>query len=113
MKEEKKVAEDSIKLGMERIRMIVTSWKDWTKANIIDCSMTVSTQWLKQAVEFQVLPADAEHRKKTGDNFYKMDEESIVTIRGFDVRGFKGLTVGSTYEVLSHEHAMCWPTARV
>ena len=26
-------------------------------------------------------PGDAENRMKTGDKFYKMDEESIVTIR--------------------------------
>ena len=31
--------------------------------------------------ELQTLRADAENRKKAGDNFYKMDEESIVTIR--------------------------------
>ena len=28
--------------------------------------------------ELQILRADAENQKKAGDNFYKMDEESIV-----------------------------------
>ena len=31
--------------------------------------------------QLQTLRADAENRKKAGDKFYKMDEESIVTIR--------------------------------
>ena len=34
-----------------------------------------------QAAELQTLRADAENRKKTGDKFYKMDEESIVNIQ--------------------------------
>ena len=38
-------------------------------------------QWLQQAAELQTLRAHAENRKKVGDNFYKMDEESFVTIR--------------------------------
>ena len=38
-------------------------------------------QWSQQATELQILRADAENRKKAGNNFYKMDEESIVTIR--------------------------------
>ena len=36
---------------------------------------------MKQTTKLQLLRADAENRKKVGDNFYKMDEESIVTIQ--------------------------------
>ena len=36
---------------------------------------------MKQAVEHQIVRADAENWKKADDNFYKMDEESIVTIQ--------------------------------
>ena len=35
---------------------------------------------MKQVVEHQIVWADAENWKKADDNFYKMDEESIVTI---------------------------------
>ena len=38
-------------------------------------------EWSQQAAELQTLWADAENRRKAGDKFYKMDEESIVTIR--------------------------------
>ena len=39
------------------------------------------SKWAQQAAELQTLQADAENRRKEGDNFYKMDAESIVTIR--------------------------------
>ena len=38
-------------------------------------------EWSQQAAALQTLWADAENRKKAGDKFYRMDEESIVTIR--------------------------------
>ena len=49
--------------------------------NIDDNSVGWWTQWSRQAAELQVLWVDAKNRKKAIDNFYKMDEESIVTIR--------------------------------
>ena len=49
--------------------------------NIDACSATIWNQWSQQAVELQILRADVENRKKVGNNFYKMDEESIITIR--------------------------------
>ena len=58
-----------------------TVWRDQTKASIDDCSAKMWMQWSQQATELQILRADAENRKKAGNNFYKMDEESIVTIR--------------------------------
>ena len=38
-------------------------------------------QWSQQAAEIQLLWTNAEIQKKADYNFYKMDEESIVTIR--------------------------------
>ena len=38
-------------------------------------------RWVKQAGELQLLHDDVENRKKAGDFFYKMDQESIITIR--------------------------------
>ena len=37
-------------------------------------------RWVKQAGELQLLHDDVENRKKAGDFFYKMDQESIITI---------------------------------
>ena len=48
----------------------MTTWRNRTKTSIDDCS-----------AELQTLRADTENRKKVGDNFYKMDEESIITNR--------------------------------
>ena len=81
LKNEKQATEDSAKLGVERIRSMVTMWRNRTKTSVDDCSVELWMQWSQQAAELQTLRADAENRKKVGDNFYKMDEESIVTIR--------------------------------
>ena len=63
------MAEDNAKLGVERIR------------NINSCSAELWKEWSQQAVELQTFREDAENRKKAGDNFHKMDEESIIVIR--------------------------------
>ena len=39
------------------------------------------TKWAKQAAKLQFLRVDEENRRKEGDDFYKMDMASIVTIR--------------------------------
>ena len=60
----------------------MAAWRHQKKTKIDDCSLTVWNEWSRQARELQmILLADAETRKKVGDNFYKMDEASIVTIR--------------------------------
>ena len=59
--------------------MILAAWKEWMKRNIDESSMEWWTQWSLQVVELQVLRADAGNRKKSGDQFYKMDEHSIIT----------------------------------
>ena len=45
-----------------------------------ECTASVWERWSKQATKLQ-LRVDVENRKKVGDYFYKMDQESIVTIR--------------------------------
>ena len=55
-------------------------WRDRIKASIDDCPTEMWMQWSQQAAKLQTLREDAENIKKAGDN-YKMDEESIVTIR--------------------------------
>ena len=80
-KDEKQVTEDSAKLRVERIRSMVTMWRNRTKTSVDDCSVELWMQWSQQAAKLQTLRADSENRKKADGNFYKMDEESIVTIR--------------------------------
>ena len=65
-------------LGVDRIRHIMSAWRDRTQTSINECSEKV---WSQQAAEQQTLWADAENRKKASAKIYKMDEESIVTIR--------------------------------
>ena len=81
LKKEKEATEDQVKMGIKHIWMIVGVWRDRMKTKIDDCSVAVWNQWSKQAAKLQVLRIDAENRKKAGDNFYKMDEESIITIQ--------------------------------
>ena len=56
-------------------------WQDQTRTSIDACLTELWKQWSQQAVELQTLRADAKNWKKASDNFYKMDKESIVTIR--------------------------------
>ena len=57
------------------------AWSDRAQASINESTEKVWKEWSQQATELQTLRADAENQRKTGDKFYKMDEESIVTIR--------------------------------
>ena len=38
--------------------------------------------WSTQAAKLQLLKADQENKKKQGHAFFKMDEASIITVRG-------------------------------
>ena len=81
LKSEKQEAEERAKLGVDRIWHIMSAWRDRTETRIKECSEKVWKEWSQQAAELQTFRADAENRRKAGDKFYKMDEESIVTIR--------------------------------
>ena len=59
----------------------MSAWRDRAQTSINECSEKMGKEWSQQAAELQILRADAENQKKVGDKFYKMDEESIVTIR--------------------------------
>ena len=67
--------------GVDRIRLIISAWRDRAQASINECTEKVWKEWSQQAAELQTLRANAENQKKAGDKFYKMDEESIITIR--------------------------------
>ena len=81
LRQEKQEAHERAQLGVDRIRHIMSAWRDRTRTSINECSEKVWKEWSQQAAELQTLRADAENRKKSGYKFYKMDEESIVTIR--------------------------------
>ena len=81
LRQEKQEANARAQLGVDRIRLIMSAWRDRAQTSINECSEKVWKEWSQQAAELQTLRADAENRTKAGDKFYKMDEESIVTIR--------------------------------
>ena len=81
LRQEKQEANARAQLGVDRIRLIMSAWRDRAQTSINECSEKVWKEWSQQAAELQTLRADAENRMKAGDKFYKMDEESIVTIR--------------------------------
>ena len=80
LKEEKQATEDKSKMGLNWIRAIVLASKERTKSMIDESSMQWWSKWAQRAAELQTLREDAENRRKDGDNFCKMDGESIVTI---------------------------------
>ena len=80
-RKEKQEAYAHAKAGVDRIKLIMSGWSTRAQASINESTEKLWKEWSQQAAELQTLRADAENRKKTGDKFYKMDEESIVTIR--------------------------------
>ena len=81
LKREKQEAEECATLGVDRIRHIMLAWRDLTWTSINDCSEKLWKEWSQQAAELQTLQANVENRRKAGDKFYKMDEESIIIIK--------------------------------
>ena len=80
LRKEKQEANARAQVEADRIRLIMSAWSDPAQASINESTEKVWKEWSQQAAELQTLRADAENRRKTGDKFYKMDEESIVTI---------------------------------
>ena len=81
LKDEKQIAKDKLKMGIGQIRDIVLTWKNRTKRLVEESSVQWWSKWAKHTSEVQVLRADVENRRKDDDDFYKMDEECIVTIQ--------------------------------
>ena len=81
IRKEKQAASEQAKAGVDRIKFIMSSWSTRAQASINESTEKLWKEWAQQAAELQILRADAENRKKNGDGFYKMDEESIVNIR--------------------------------
>ena len=81
LRQEKQEANERAQLGVDRIRLIMSAWRDRAETTINECTEKIWKEWSQQAAEMQTLRADAENWKKAGDKFYKIDEESIVTIR--------------------------------
>ena len=59
----------------------MSAWRDRAQTSINECSEKVWKEWSQQAAELQTLRPNVENRMKAGDKIYKMDEESIFTIR--------------------------------
>ena len=52
-----------------------------TQRLVEDNSVQWWSRWAKQAAELQLLRANTENRQKDGDEFYKLDKESIEAIK--------------------------------
>ena len=55
LKGEKQEAEESAKLGVDRIRHIMSTWWDRTKTSINACSVELWKEWSQQAAKLQTL----------------------------------------------------------
>ena len=73
--------EEKTEIGIKRIRIIVDNQWKWMKEKLEESSTAIWKEWSGQAAKLQVFNADAENRTKTEYHFYKMDEESIITIQ--------------------------------
>ena len=69
-------------MGLGRIRDLVLTWRVRTKKMVEESLVQWWSKSAKQATELQLLRADAENRRKDDDDFYKLDAENIVGIRG-------------------------------
>ena len=67
------------------------------EANTRRGAATIWREWSRQATELH--RADAENREKTGDHFYKIDEERIITIREELVDDFYAIAQVQTDEI--------------
>ena len=81
LRKEMQEANARAQAGADRIRLIKLAWSDRAQACINESTEKVWKEWSQHAAELQRLRADVENRRKTGDKFYKMDQDSIVTIR--------------------------------
>ena len=80
LKNAKEVTKDQMKLGIKRIRMIVEAWRD--REDKDQRLFIVGMEWMVPiSGGTPDTPGRCGKPEKAGDNFYKMDEESIVTIR--------------------------------
>ena len=79
LRKEKQEANARAQLGVDRIWLIMSAWRNRAQTSINECSEKVWKEWSQRAAERQTLRVDAENRMN--EKFYKMDEESIVTIR--------------------------------
>ena len=81
LKTEKEALVKKAEMGIRRIQMIIASQRERLHKKLKDNVATIWEWWTKQTTKLQLLRADVENRKKSGDFFYKMDQESIITIQ--------------------------------
>ena len=68
-------------MGAKRIKTLLHSHRDrfvWQIKEALDRGWA---SWTKQAVELHTFRADQKNRQKEGMGFYKLNEESIATVR--------------------------------
>ena len=81
LKKEKEAMAEKVEMDIRRIRIIIRGWRERLHKRLEENTAAIWGRWSKQVAKLQLLCADAENQKKAGDFFYKMDQESIITIR--------------------------------
>ena len=80
-REELELCRAQVSLDKTRIKILINKHRHQLNIKIEE---TLGRAWQEcstQAIELHVLCADAENRRKEGRGFYKMDENSIQTLR--------------------------------
>jgi hypothetical protein len=91
MKEERQEVERRAQMGASRIQDIMRAWLNQTKSLIEDSSIKWWTSWTRNAAELQLLRADAENRRKEGDDYYMLTSEDFTGIRDELAEDFQAL----------------------
>ena len=78
-------------MGASRIQDIMRAWLNQTKSLIEDSSIKWWTSWTRNAAELQLLRADAENRRKEGDDYYMLTSEDFTGIRDELAEDFQAL----------------------
>ena len=73
--------------------------KNRLEKRIEESSTTIWNAWSTQAVELQMFRADHKNRQKTGKWFYRMDEQSINTMREDLTKNFYTLAQSHSDEI--------------
>mgnify|MGYP000432720776 FL=1 len=78
-------------MGASRIQDIMRAWLNQTKSLIEDSSIKWWTSWTRNAAELQLLRADAENRRKDGEDCYMLTSEDFTGIRDELAEDFQAL----------------------
>ena len=68
-------------LSKRQMILIEQAWRNRTKRLVEDNSVQWWSKWAKHVAELQLLRADAENRKKDGNEFYTLTKEDFTAVK--------------------------------